>query len=139
MATQTHQSERRQTKTHAARGAGWVVFASAYLSLAGILNVIYGIATLENKQYFHESGLLWSNLNTWGWVAIIVGALQLGIAGFLWARSAFGVVLGIFVAMLAFIANFLSIGAYPVWSVIAMVLDGFVIWALSTNLMDPNR
>lgn len=139
MTTQTFQSERREAQAQRARGAGWVVFASVYLGLAGILNVIYGIATLENKQYFHESGLLWSNLDTWGWVAIIVGALQLAIAGFLWARNAFGLVLGIFVAMLGFIANFLSIGAYPVWSVIAMVLDGFVIWALSTNLMDPAR
>jgi hypothetical protein len=139
MTTQTYQSERRQAEAHGARGGGWVVFASVYLGLAGILNVLYGIATLENKQYFHESGLLWSNLNTWGWVAIIVGALQVVIAGFLWARNAFGVVLGIFVAILAFIANFLSIGAYPVWSVITMVLDAFVIWALSTNLMDPNR
>jgi hypothetical protein len=118
------------------RGEGWVAFAIVWLALVGILNIIYGIAALSNKSYFHEGGLLWSNLSTWGWVAIILGAIQLLVSGLLYARNTAGTVLGIFFASLSFIASFLAIGAYPAWSIIAMVLDGFVIWALSVNMID---
>jgi hypothetical protein len=107
-----------------------------WLALVGVLNIIYGIAALSNKSYFHEGGLLWSNLSTWGWVAIILGAIQLLVSGLLYARNTAGTVLGIFFASLSFIASFLAIGAYPAWSIIAMVLDGFVIWALSVNMID---
>jgi hypothetical protein len=134
MSTQAYPPPEARPQTP--RGEGWVVFAMVFLGLAGILNVIYGIAALSNKDYFHESGLLWSNLNTWGWVTIILGAIQIIVACMLYVRSAFGLVLGVFLAALSFIANFLAIGAYPVWSVIAMVLDGFVIWALSVNMID---
>jgi hypothetical protein len=118
------------------RGEGWVVFAIVYLGLVGILNVIYGIAGLSNKEYFRENSLLWSNLKTWGWILIILGAFQIVTACLIYARSAFGAIFGIFLSSLAFIANFLSIGAYPAWSIIAMVLSGFVIWALCVNMID---
>jgi hypothetical protein len=137
MSTQTYPPrDRIEARTPTPRGEGWVVFAMVYLGLSGVLNVIYGISALENKQYFNEGGLLWSNLDTWGWVAIIVGACEIAVAGLIYARTAIGAMLGIFMASVAFIANFLSIGAYPVWSVIAMVLSGFVIWALAVNTMD---
>lgn len=133
MSTQARPSE---TRRQPSQGEGWVAFAIVYLGLAGILNVIYGIAALSNKSYFHENSLLWSNLKTWGWILIILGAFQMLTSGLLYTRSQFGAILGIFLASLAFIANFLSIGAYPVWSVIAMVLSGFVIWALSVSMAD---
>jgi hypothetical protein len=137
MSTQTYTpTDRVEARAQTPRGEGWVIFAIVYLGLAGVLNLIYGIAALQNKQYFHEGGLLWSNLDTWGWVSIIVGALLLLVAALIAMRSTFGAVLGIAMASFAFIANFLAIGAYPVWSVIAMVLDGFVIWALAVNTSD---
>ena len=134
-----------QTQTYRARDTmqrprtGWTILASVYLALAGILNVIFGIAALQNGQYFNSDGLVWANLHAWGWLAIILGAFEIIVAGFIYARSAFGIVLGIFLAVLAFIANFLSLGAYPAWSVIGIVLDGLVIWALSVNLVNAPR
>jgi hypothetical protein len=118
------------------RGEGWVLFAGVYLGLAGVLNVIYGIAAQSNKSYFHEGSLIWSNLSTWGWITLALGALQLLSAGLLMTGSSFGAIMAIFFSSLAFIANFLAIGAYPVWSVIAMVLSGFVIWGLTVNMAD---
>ncbi|MBX5468341.1 MAG: hypothetical protein IRZ21_00395 [Thermoleophilaceae bacterium] len=118
------------------RGEGWVMFAIVYLGIVGVLNIIYGIAALENKQYFNEGDLLWSSLRTWGWVAIVLGACQILVAGLIRARTVLGAMLGITLASFAFIASFLAIGAYPVWSVIAMVMEAFVIWALAVNIVD---
>jgi hypothetical protein len=132
----TQQAIPPEAQPRTPRGEGWVVFAIVYLGLVGILNVIYGIAALSNKDYFRENSLLWSNLKTWGWVLIVLGAFQILTAGAIYARTAWGAILGIFLASLAFIANFLSIGAYPAWSIIAMVLSGFVIWGLSASMSD---
>jgi hypothetical protein len=96
--------------------SNWATFVAVYLIIAGTLNVIWGISALNNKAYFTSEGLLWSSLNTWGWVAIILGAV---IAGFL--------------AFCGIMLNFLSIGAYPVWSVILLVIDALIIWAVTVH------
>jgi hypothetical protein len=113
-------------------------FAWIYLALAGVLNVIYGIATLANSDYFHKNDLLWSNIKAWGWVAIVIGGVQLLIAYKVSQRTLGGAIAGVAIACLAFIANFLSVGAYPIWSVIAMALNAWVIWALP-RAVDPGR
>jgi hypothetical protein len=112
---------------------GWAVFVAVYLMIAGVLNVIWGIAALENKSYFVSGGLLWSELNTWGWVAIIVGAIQVLGAGLVAARYAAGAVIAAVLAFCGIILNFLSIGAYPVWSAILLVVDAMIIWAVTVH------
>jgi hypothetical protein len=112
---------------------GWATFVAVYLLLVGVLNVIWGIAALSNKSYFYTGGLLWSSLNTWGWVAIIVGALQLVGAALVASRHAAGAVIAGSLAFFGIMLNFLSIGAYPVWSVILLVIDALIIWAVTVH------
>jgi hypothetical protein len=112
---------------------GWAVFVAAYLVIAGVLNVVWGIVALDNKSYFVSGGLLWSELNTWGWVAIIVGAIQILGSTLVAARRAGGAVIAGFLAFFGIMLNFLSIGAYPVWSVILLVVDAMIIWAVTVH------
>jgi hypothetical protein len=112
---------------------GWAVFVAAYLAIAGVLNVVWGIVALDNKSYFVSGGLLWSELNTWGWVAIIVGAIQILGSMLVAARRAGGAVIAGFLAFFGIMLNFLSIGAYPVWSVILLVIDALIIWAVTVH------
>lgn len=114
-------------------GGGWAVFVAVYLVIAGILNVIWGIAALENKSYFAAGGLLWSELNTWGWVSIVVGAIQILGTGLVAARNAAGAVIAVFLAFCGILLNFLSIGAYPIWSAILLVIDALVIWGVTVH------
>ena len=68
----------------------------------------------------------------WGWIHLILG-IVVALAGFyvlsgrLWAR-----IIGITMALFSAIANFFFIPYYPVWSVLIIALDVFVIWALAT-------
>jgi hypothetical protein len=137
MKTETTLPERTQTPApaHPSRViSSWATFASVYLALAGVLDVIYGIATLRNRDYFNESDLLWSNISAWGWLAIALGGLQILISSQIHRRKMAGAIGGMAIAIFAFIANFLSVGAYPIWSVTAMVVNGFVIWALPRSI-----
>ncbi|MDA0160038.1 hypothetical protein OM076_07180 [Solirubrobacter ginsenosidimutans] len=114
-------------------GSGWVAFAGSYLVLAGMLNLIWGISALANKSYFAENGLLWSSLSTWGWIAIVIAAVQIIGGGLLFARKVGGVIMAIVISMCGMLVNFLSIGAYPVWSVVAMVCNALVLWAVTVH------
>jgi hypothetical protein len=114
-------------------GSGWVAFAGAYLLVAGLMNVIWGIVALSNKSAFHESGLVWSTLDTWGWIAIVTGTLQ-GVAGLMIvARRFAGQWLGGILALVGIFVSFFSMGAYPIWSVIALVANGLVLWAVTAH------
>jgi hypothetical protein len=113
-------------------GSGWVTFAGAYLFVAGVMNLIWGIVALSNKSAFVESGLVWSTLDTWGWIAIVTGALQ-GIAGLMvLARRFAGQWLAGVLAVVGIFVTF-SLGAYPIWSVIALVTNGLVLWAVTAH------
>jgi hypothetical protein len=113
--------------------SGWATFVAVYLTIAGVLNIIWGISALSNKSYFVSGGLLWSELNTWGWIAIIVGAIQVIGALLVAARRAGGAVIAGFLAFCGIMLNFLSIGAYPVWSAILLVVDAMIIWAVTVH------
>ena len=114
-------------------GHGWVAFAGSYLMLAGLLNLVWGVTALSNKDYFRESGLLWTSLDTWGGLAVLVAVVQLVAGGLVFARKLGGVLMAIVLAMVGILMNLLSIGAYPVWSIIAMTCNGLVLWAVTVH------
>jgi hypothetical protein len=114
--------------------SGWVTFAGAMLLILGVLNVIYGIAAIDDASFFvNDTKFIFSDLQTWGWVALIVGVLQVVAAFSLWAGSAFGRVVGITVAGLSAMAALLSIPAYPFWSLAIFAIDVVIIREIALN------
>jgi len=111
---------------------GWWVFAGILLLIAGVLNVIYGIAAIGNSHFFTANAhYILSDLNTWGWVTVIIGAIEL-IAGFsLFSGGGFGRWVGIFAAALASISALLSIPAYPFWSLCIFALSIIILYELA--------
>jgi hypothetical protein len=111
------------------RGAGRVVLAATLLLILGTLNIIYGIGALDGANVFvDDQRYVLDDLNTLGWVLIVLGVIQL-IGGFsLFAGNAFGKFIGIFGASLGAIGALLSIGgAYPWWSLAIFFLCIYVI------------
>lgn len=100
------------------RGVGRAIFVAVLLLIAGALNVIYGIAAVSDSHFFvGDQGYLFSSLHTWGWITVIIGAIEI-IAGFsLFAGGAFGRVFGIFAAGITAIAALLQVGGpHPWWA-----------------------
>jgi hypothetical protein len=101
------------------RGAGRAAFVAVLLLIAGSLNVIYGIAAISEAHFFTDTGnhYVFSSLNTWGWITVILGVIQLTGGFSLLAGNAYGRVIGIAAASLGAIGSLLSVGgAYPFWS-----------------------
>jgi hypothetical protein len=113
------------------RGQSWAVFVAVLFFTLGCFNVIYAIAAYTQDDYFLADELLFGDLSMWGTVYLIVGLVQL-LTGFLiWRGSVMGQVLGILLALVNSIQALLSVGAYPVWSIIILVFNGVVIYALT--------
>jgi hypothetical protein len=100
------------------RGAGRALFAATLLLIAGTLNIIYGIGALDDANIFTgDRRYVLTNLNTMGWVLIVLGLIQLTGGFSLWVGNTYGRVIGIIGGSLGAIAALLSIGgAYPWWS-----------------------
>ena len=119
-------------------GAGWIVFAGIMLMIIAILNVIYGIAAIGNSKFFvADQKYILSGLHTWGWVMLIVGALQIAAAFSIWNGGSFGRWFGIACAGLNAIAALLSIPGYPFWSLSILALDVLIIYGLAAYGGDP--
>lgn len=120
--------------------SGWVTFAVVMLSIVGVLNVIYGIAAIGDSSFFvNDTRYILSNLNTWGWVTLVLGVVQLFAALSLWAGGLFGRIAGIASASLSAIAALLSIPAYPLWSLAILALDIVIIHQIATRGTEGRR
>ena len=100
------------------RGAGRTAFAAIMLIVVGTLNIIYGIGALDDANFFvNDTRYILTNLNTLGWVVIILGIIQLTGGISLLAGNAYGRVIGIVAGSLGAIGALLSIGGnHPWWS-----------------------
>ena len=114
------------------RGTGRVVFAATLLLIAGTLNIIYGIGALDDANIFvNDKRYIFTDLNTLGWVLILLGALQLGGGFSLMAGNTYGRVIGIIGGSLGAIGALLSIGgAYPWWSLGIFFLCVWVVYGI---------
>ncbi len=111
------------------RGAGRATFAAVLLLIAGTLNVIYGIGALSDANIFHNGQrYVFSNLNTLGWVLLVLGVLQLTGGFSLMAGKTYGRVLGVIAAGLGAIGALLSIsGPNPWWSLGVFALCVYIL------------
>ena len=114
------------------RGAGRVVFAGILLLFAGTINIIYGIGALDDANIFvNDTRFVLDNLNTMGWVLIILGVIELTGGFSLLAGNVYGRVIGIIGGSLGAIGALLSIGQNnPWWSLLVFFLCIYVVYGI---------
>lgn len=113
---------------------GGMIFAAAMLLMLGIWQVFMGIAAIAKGEFFvlAPNYIYEFDIGAWGWIHLIIGIIMI-IAGFFlfrgagWARA-----VGIVLAVLSAISNFFFLPYYPLWSIVVIALDIFVIWALAS-------
>lgn len=115
----------------AAEGSGWVTFASVLFLILGAFNIIDGLAALGGHETFVEEKLPVGNLEIWGTFMITLGAVQLFGGYMLWERRVLGQVIGIFLVAINLVAQLIFLPAYPVWSIVIMVVDCMLFYALT--------
>jgi hypothetical protein len=101
------------------RGVGRALFVGILLMVAGILNIVYGIAAVGNSSFYAAGErFVFSSLHTWGWITIILGVIEITASLSLFAGNTYGRVVGICAATLGAIGALLNIGgSHPWWSI----------------------
>jgi hypothetical protein len=118
----------RQAEGH---GYGLVLFASILMLIVGVFNLIYGIAAIANSHVFVANAhYVFGNLRTWGWIALIIGALQLLAGGGVLAGNQAARWFAVAVLGLSAIDQMFSIPAYPFWSLIIIAVDVVALYGL---------
>ena len=117
---------------------GFTYFAAIMMMLSGGFEILQGLSAIIKKNLYvvNKDYIYKINVNGWGWIHLILGVIVLlaGIAllgGALWAR-----IVGIAMAALIAIANFLWLPYYPVWAIVLIALNVVVIWALAAHGRD---
>jgi len=114
--------------------SGWIIFAGSMLMVIGILNGIYGIAAISNSVFFvNDARYVFSDLNTWGWILLVTGALQVLTAFGIWIGNQYAVWAGVFFAGINAIVQLLMIPAYPFLSLALFAVDILVIYGLAVH------
>lgn len=133
-ASQAARSSRAYSEAGYADGYGWVVFAGTMLLIIGILNVIYGIAAIDNARFFvNGAKYVISDLNLWGWVVLLTGAAQVLTAFGVWARNTLATWAGIAFACLNAIGILLMIPAYPLLALTIFAVDVLIVYGLAVH------
>ena len=113
---------------------GLRVFAGILMLASGLLHVLQGIAAVANDDFFKvPTGLPYDmNVTAWGWVTIVLGLLLALIGYGVLANTTLGRAVAIPVVIFSMISNFAFLPHYPLWAVVLIVFDVFVLWALVT-------
>lgn len=114
---------------------GWIWFAGIMMMIAGGLQAIHGLVAAINDEWvvWGNRGSLYLDLSTWGWVNLIIGVIVflsgLGVlSGNVLARF-----VGVVLAAISLVANFLFLPAYPIWAIVVITVDLLVIYALTVH------
>jgi hypothetical protein len=113
--------------------SGWVSFASYMLIVVAVFQMIAGFVAIFSSDLYIASAnhLLVLDYTQWGWVHVLIGAVLLLSAASLMAGRTWGRIVAIIVATMSAIANFGFIWAYPLWSILMIVMDITIIYSVA--------
>ena len=137
----TEPTTRESQGTYSAGAVGLTVFAAVLMIMVGIFHAAQGLVAIVNDTFYvvGEEYVFQFDVTTWGWIHLLLGIL-VAVAGFalfsgaVWART-----VGVALAVLSAVANFLWMPYYPFWSIAIIALNVFVIWALTAHGRDITR
>ncbi len=116
--------------------SGTTILAAALMLFGGVMAIFEGIAAIAKDDLFLATRhyVFEFSLAGWGWVHLILGIVLVFagcavISGALWAR-----LFGVAIASLGAIANFLWIPYYPLWALVLVAVNIFIVWALCMGM-----
>ena len=130
-------SIRSDTPVREQEVSGWamggLVFAASMLVLGSVFQILAGIVAIANDEFFVATRNYTFDLDVtaWGWLHLIVGVVMLVVGLGLFGRRTWAGVGGILIAMLSAVLNFFFIPYYPIWSLLVIGIDVWVIWSLT--------
>jgi hypothetical protein len=126
------------TRERSGWAVGWMMWAAVWMWILGFFHALAGFAAIIEDEIFVATPdyLYRLDVTTWGWIHLTLGVIVL-LAGFsvfngaVWART-----VGVILAVVSTIANFVWLPQYPIWGILMITANAFVIWALTVHGRD---
>jgi hypothetical protein len=119
--------------------SGWLTFAGVTALIVGGYNALSGIAALSDDDTLaaQASKVLYGiDLTVWGWLWLLVGALQILGGVLVLRRSWWGVAIGVSMAGISALITVFVIFVFPLWAIAVLTLDALVLYGLLTSTDD---
>ena len=117
---------------------GLAVYAAVMMMIVGAFQVINGLVAIFNDT-FYVVGQKWTftlDITVWGWIHLLIGIALVAAGIFLLAGATWARIVGVVVASISAVLNFMSLPYYPAWSSVIIAVDVYVIWALTAHGRD---
>ncbi|MFJ9518917.1 hypothetical protein ACIRPK_11700 [Kitasatospora sp. NPDC101801] len=113
---------------------GLVLFAGVMMLIDGVLGIFQGVVAIaKDDVYLTTPNYVFQfNLTSWGWIHLAMGFVLVLVGYGVLRGAAWGRVVGIALVSVNLVLNFLFLPYYPLWSLVAIALNAFVVWALCT-------
>ncbi len=133
MASTQHDSRSGGGQDVSGWAVGGLVFAASILILIGVFQIIAGLVAVFNDEFFvvARNYTFHLDVTAWGWLHLIFGVLMVVVGMGLFGRRSWAAVSGLMLAMLSAVLNFFFLPYYPLWAIVVIALDVWVIWALT--------
>jgi hypothetical protein len=102
--------------------------------VSGVLSILQGISGIAEDNFYVATGrfVYKFDLTAWGWIHLVIGVALVFVgwavlSGRAWARWT-----GVGLASVSLVTQFMFLPHYPLWAIVVMALDVFVIWGLAT-------
>lgn len=114
---------------------GWTIWAAVWMWILGFFHALAGFVAIAEDEILVVTPeyLFQLDTTTWGWIHLVLGVVVL-LAGFsifngaVWARS-----VAVVLAVVSIIANFAWLPYYPIWGLLMITANVFVIWAVTVH------
>ena len=117
---------------------GVTATAAIFLILGGLAHAFQGFVAIAQNEFYAttQNWIFKFDVTTWGWIHLLLGIIAVfaGVglfSGRVWART-----FGVIVAGISIIVNFTWLPYYPIWALLIIAFDVFVIWALTAHGRD---
>jgi hypothetical protein len=114
-----------------------VGFAGFMIMLSGAVTIVQGLWALDHKNNVATkvtaSQLSYGNLETWGWIMLVWGAIAFAASFAIFAGKPWGRWVGIVVASVSILLGFFWVFAFPLAAIGVIFIDILVIWTLFSS------
>jgi hypothetical protein len=112
-------------------GSGWLIYAGTVLAIAGAINIVYGVSAISSSDFFERhADYITGDLETWGWVVLVVGIVQLSAGLGVWRDAHWARLLGIAAAGSSAVIQLMWLPSRPLLALAVYGLDLLVLYGL---------
>jgi hypothetical protein len=129
------QTEPRQQRPPQVSGwaMGGIAFAGTMMVLIGVFQALAGLVAIFDDEFYvvTQNYTFDLDVSAWGWIHLVIGLAILATGFGLFGRRPWAGITAIMLCMLSALANFFFIPYYPIWALLVIGLNIWVIWSVT--------